>query len=468
MERKKKLGFILGILILCTGMQLANYGTAVCVSSAVAQLDGSDYYVLINAMGTLGMILVLPVAGRFTAMLGMRKMILTGIVVQLAGRCVMIAAESWIPFAAGYLLQSVGGGCYISSTFVLMTQAVPSEQRSRYFSYISVANALGAILGPILASNVFAVGGMTGKLAYIIYLPLTVIGYAMVYRRCPADQAPGAADGFDYVGLLLSVIGMSCLILWLNLGGKVFVWISIPSFLMAAAAVTAIWLLVKRELRIPAPAVPIRMFRNRRLTAAIIAAMAASAYSACSAAYSVMWIRLNYMAYPGATQLVGTASLPQHLVILILGFFIGGYVGRSFQKRFRIFGIASMAAAMLATGILFCLQFTGTATDGNVMTLHTLPAGMLMIWIAVAIGGFTSVVSQSTFSAFWQSNTPEEELSAGQALYTIGSTGGSCLFGAVVGVVLGTSGDYSRAFAVGFVFALIGFVTAIREFRFDR
>ena len=78
---------------------------------------------------------------------------------------------------------------------------------------------------------------------------------------------------------------------------------------------------------------------------------------------------------------------------------------------FRPFGILSMLAAMIATGILFCLQFTGTAAEGNIMTIGDIPVGMIMIWVAVAIGGFTSSVSQSTFSAFWQSNTPREDLS---------------------------------------------------------
>ena len=89
-----------------------------------------------------------------------------------------------------------------------------------------------------------------------------------------------------------------------------------------------------------------------------------------------------------------------------------------------------------STGILFCLQFTGTAAEGNIMTIGDIPVGMIMIWVAVAIGGFTSSVSQSTFSAFWQSNTPREDIPSGQALYSFGSTGGSCIFGAVVGVVL--------------------------------
>ena len=42
------------------------------------------------------------------------------------------------------------------------------------------------------------------------------------------------------------------------------------------------------------------------------------------------------------------------------------------------------------------------------------------------------------------------------------------IFSAVVGVVLGSSGDFSRAFAVGFVFACVGLLVAIHGFRFTQ
>ncbi|MCL1912425.1 MAG: hypothetical protein FWG10_00735 [Eubacteriaceae bacterium] len=79
-----------------------------------------------------------------------------------------------------------------------------------------------------------------------------------------------------------------------------------------------------------------------------------------------------------------------------------------------------------------------------------------MIYLATGIGGFTSVVAQST----WQSNTPVEGMPAGQGLYSFAITGGSCIFSAIVGVVMGTSGDYARAFAIGFIISAIGFVCA--------
>lgn len=465
---KSNLIYILGILLMCVGMQFANYGTAVCVSGEVTKMDVAQYYVLVTAMGTLGMLLILPIVGKLTAIVGQRNMILIGILVQVSGRVLMMVSGHWISYALSYLLQSIGGGCYISSAYVNMTAAVGPSDRAKYFGYIAVANAVGAILGPILISNVYAAGGIMAKLAYIANLPLTLVGFAMIYKYCPNTKKPGAAKGFDYIGLFLTVIGLACFLLFLNLSGKMFTWFSVPSTILLILGVVALFLLVRRESSIANPAVPIKMFKNKRLTYAFICALVAAAYSSCSASYSVMWIRMNFTSFPGFTFFSGTATLAQQIVILILGMFLGGYIGKKFVKRFRIFGILSMVAAMVATGTLFCLRFTGTAAGGNVASIGNVPLGMIMIYVATAIGGFTSVVSQSTLTAFWQSNTPREDIPSGQALYSVGSTGGSCIFGAVAGVVLGTSGDYSRVFATGFVFATIGLICALVGFKFTK
>ena len=61
--KQKNWAFIIGILIMCVGMQIANYGTAVCVSGEVNKMGAMQYYVLINCLGSLGMMLILPLVG---------------------------------------------------------------------------------------------------------------------------------------------------------------------------------------------------------------------------------------------------------------------------------------------------------------------------------------------------------------------------------------------------------------------
>lgn len=468
-SKKKNWVFIIGVLVMCVGMQFANYGTAVCLSGEIAAMDAMQYYVLVSALGTLGMMLILPIVGKLTAILGQRNMIIIGVLIQLAGRIWMMFCATWIPYGAAYLLQSIGGGFYISSAYALIPTAVETHERAKFFGYIAVANAIGAICGPMIISAMYSAGGLVADLAYIANLPLAVIGFLMIAKDCSNKRTPGAAKGFDFPGLILTVIGLACLVLWLNLGGKMFNWFSLPSGLLMVVAAASLLCMIRRELRIDNPAVPVKMFKNKRLTFAFIGALVAAAYSTCSGSYCVMWIRMNFGGFPGTTFFNGTATMAQQIVILVLGFFLGAFIAAKFVKRFRVFGILSMAAAMLATGLLFCLKFTGTAAGGDLVVLGgSVPAGMLLIYVATAIGGFTSVVAQSTFSAYWQSNTPREDIPAGSALYNFGATGGSCIFGAVVGVILGSSGDYTRAFATGFAFAAVGLVCAVAGFKFTR
>jgi len=467
--KKKNWVFIIGVLVMCVGMQFANYGTAVAVSGAVSAMNAMPYYVLISAMGTLGTMLVLPIVGKLTAIVGQRNMILIGILVQLTGRILMMFCTSWIPYSAAFMLQAIGGGGYVSSAYVNMGSAVDAAERPKFFGYIAVANAFGAICGPLIVSAMYSVGGTLANLAYIANLPLTVVGFLMIMKDCSTKKTPGATKGLDFAGLLLTVVGLASLILWLNLGGKMFAWLSPPSGIMMIVAAVALILMARRELTIANPIVPIRMFKNRRLTFAFIGAMVNSAFSTCSAAYCIVWVRANFGGFAGTTFFNGTVTLAQQIVVLILGFFLGAFVAANFVKRFRTFGILAMLAAMIATGMMYCLKFTGTAAGGDLMVIGgSLPVGMLLIYIATAIGGFSSVVAQSTFSAFWQTNTPREEIPSGQALYSFGATGGSCIFSAIVGVVLGTSGDYTRAFATGFVFAAVGLICALVGFKFTK
>lgn len=466
---KKNWVFIIGVLIMCIGMQFANYGTAVCVSGAVSAMDAAQYYVLISALGTLGMMLILPVVGKLTAILGQRNMILVGILIQLIGRICMMFCTTWIPYGGAYLLQSIGGGFYVSSAYVNIATAVDAKERPKFFGYIAVANAIGAIGGPIVISAMYSAGGALADLAYIANLPFCIVGFLMIMKNCSTTKTPGATKGMDFLGLILTVVGLACLVLWLNLGGKMFTWLSMPSGILMVLAVVSLICMVRRELKVANPIVPIKMFKNKRLTFAFIGALVTAAYATCSSSYCVMWIRMNFGGFAGTTFFNGTATLAQQIVILILGFFLGAFIAAKFVKRFRTFGILAMVAAMIATGMLYCLKFTGTAAGHDLVVIGgALPVGMLIVYIATAIGGFTSVIAQSTFSAFWQSNTPREDIPSGQALYSFGSTGGSCIFGAVVGVILGTSADYTRAFATGFVFAVIGFICALVGFKFSK
>lgn len=80
--------------------------------------------------------------------------------------------------AGAYLLQSIGSGFYTTAAYVL------------------------------------------AMLSYVSNLPFTITGLLLVVKHCPNQKVPDAEKGFDYLGVVLSVVSMGCLIFWLNLSGK--------------------------------------------------------------------------------------------------------------------------------------------------------------------------------------------------------------------------------------------------------
>ena len=465
-KTKKSWSVIFGVLILNVGLMIANYGCAVSMAGDLGTMQADQYYVLCAALGSLAMMLVLPVVGRLTGIFGMRNLIILGIVVQTAGRVLMMVSTNWIPYAAGYFIQGLGGGCYTTAAYVIMAGAVAPQEAPKFFGYIAVATSIGSMVGPILVSTMSSMGGMISKLAYISNLPFVLVGFVMLWKGCPNQKTPGAGKGFDYPGLVTMVVGLSCLVLWLNLGNKMFQWLSAPSIILVIVAVAALAFCIHREIKITTPAIPLRMFKNKRLTYSFIGAMCASVYFTCVASYTIMWVMYNFSTFPGATLYNGTASLMNHIVGLILGLFLGGYIGKMFIKRFRPFALLGNLSFIIASAILFCLRFTGTAAQGNVMAIGNLPVGMILIWLACAIGGFGFTVSNSTYPAFWQTNTPREEIPSGQSLYSFGSMMASCFFGALVGVLMGTSTDYTIAFGASLAICILGLIFAIVGFKF--
>ena len=146
--QRKNWVVILGALILSVGLMIANYGCAVSMASDLGAINAAQYYVLVSALGSLAMMLVLPIVGQLTGIFGMRNLIAIGIIVQCAGRILMMFSGSWIPYAAGYFIQGLGGGCYTTAAYVIMAGAVSPRETPKFFGFISVAISIGSMLAP--------------------------------------------------------------------------------------------------------------------------------------------------------------------------------------------------------------------------------------------------------------------------------------------------------------------------------
>lgn len=441
--------YVIGILIFCVGLMFSNYGPGMAIPAKLGAMDGMSYYALISAMGTLGMILVLPMVGKLYAIFGIRNVLIFGILLQLAARIGCMLSASVAPLLILYCVQAIGGGVLMPAAYTLMAGAVSSEDRPKYYGFIATFNAIGSLLGPILCG--WLVDRGVGDLAFVAYIPIVIVAFICIFRSVPNQRQAQAAVGFDYLGVVLLVVSITCIVLWMNLGGKDFPWASLPSIAMIVVGIFALVALIRRSLTIENPSVPLRLFKKKRLTSSFLVAFLLSGYSTCSAAYLIVYIQTILLS--GNATISGTATMPQTIVTAILGVVIGGYLGKGFAKRFRPIGILAGVSALAASLLLFLLKPESS---------------MFQVWIATALGGASLAISQSAFTAFFQTELVPEEIPAAQSLYSFGGTSGSVIFGAFAGIILNISGSYNHVFLLSVIWAVLALLIAFTGFRFSK
>ena len=78
----------------------------------------------------------------------------------------------------------------------------------------------------------------------------------------------------DYLGAAFLTAGVSALLIWVTLAGDSFAWASVETALFVGGGVLAIVAFLITEMRATEPIVPLRLFRDRTTTLAIIASVA--------------------------------------------------------------------------------------------------------------------------------------------------------------------------------------------------
>ena len=78
----------------------------------------------------------------------------------------------------------------------------------------------------------------------------------------------------DYLGAAFLTAGVSALLIWVTLAGDSFAWASTETALFLSGGIAAVVAFVVTELKAKEPIVPLRLFRDRTTTLAIIASIA--------------------------------------------------------------------------------------------------------------------------------------------------------------------------------------------------
>ncbi|MFC5183797.1 MFS transporter [Actinomadura harenae] len=364
-----------------------------------------DAYVLLVAMLLLS-------GGVFADRFGRKRIFLAGVVVFTAASVLCSAAPSIGWLIAGRVLQGIGAAALSPASLTLLAAAYPvPQERVRAIGLWAGLSGIGLAADPLAGGVLVEAFGWPA--IFLVNLPVGVALLVAGLRVLDESRNPNA-PAIDVPGTVLSILGVGALTYALIEGGSRG-WTSpvILGGFAAAAVILVVFVVV--EGRVPAPMLPLRLFRERLFTVSNTAMVVVGfALMGSSFFFSQFFVYVQ-----GSSILrAGVQTLPATLAMVVVSPFAGRLAAR---YGFRIMVTTGLALAGLG---LLALGFVHADT------------GYSNVWwrLAVVGIGFALTMSPLTGAAIQSVSPQEGGLASGVSSTTrqIGAVLGVAVLGAVV------------------------------------
>jgi EmrB/QacA subfamily drug resistance transporter len=412
-EEARKRWVFLGIMLSIFLAAIESTVVATAMPTVVASLGGIRIYSWVFAGFLLTQTVTMPLWGRFSDLYGRRPVYLAGLATFLVGSALSGAAQDMVQLILFRMVQGLGAGALMTLGYTIIGELFGLERRARMQGYISsvwgVASLMGPWAGGLLTDHV------SWRWVFYINLPFGAVAMALIATALTTVSRPARRPIVDGAGVVLFAAGVSALLLGIVEAGRVGSWsrIEVVALLVLGAIVLVAFVAVER--RAAEPIVPLRLFKNRMILAAVVTRFLAG--MAMFGALSFVPLFLQSVTGATATR-AGLVLTP-----FVLGWVVMSVVSARLVLRvgYRIVVLTGMAS--LTVAFLLFRRWSVTLTPGSAMIdvlLAGIGMGMVVVPMLIAV---QSVVVRSDLGA---------ATSLTQFFMSIGGALGLSLMGAVM------------------------------------
>lgn len=383
----------------------------------VLALGGMDLYAWAGTGYFLASAITILIFGRLGDLYGRKHLMMLSMGLVVLGSVLCGLSQSMEQLIAFRVLQGLGGGMMIASTFAAPADLFPDPRRRvRWMLLISLTFATASGIGPVLGG---AITQALGWRATFFITPIAaLIGIITTWRYFPwIKPARETKLRFDWLGALLLSIAVGAPLAGIELltsMGKSVQWLW--GLVLLVMGVAAAFILVRIEKNAPTPIFPLRVLETKESRLLNLAGLLAGA---------VMFILIFYL--PLLLQEVFGYS-PAHAGLLmsplVAGTSVGSIInGRLFPKQTEPGRLMLFGSVMLALGCVFTLTFSATS-----------PSWWIILTTSICGVGLGFLLPN--FTLFMQMLADQRDVGVASALVqttrAIGSAFGTALVGILV------------------------------------
>ncbi len=344
----------------------------------------------------------IPASGWIGDRFGTKKTFMFALVMFSVASALCGAAWNIESLIAFRVLQGVGGGMLAPVGMAMLFRAFPPAERARASAVLAIPTVLAPAVGPVFGGIVTT--HASWRWIFYVNVPIGVLGFVFTAVFIKEHKEP-TAGAFDAAGFVLSGAGLGLVLYALTRAPSVG-WTSGEVLATGAIGLVAFAVLVVVELKIAAPMLDLRLYRDRLFrTSNIVSFMMIGSF------LGVLFLLPQYLQdLRGLSpQDSGLTTFPQAIGVMVVARFVGARLYPLLgPRRLLILGLSILA---LGNGV-----FVFIGADTNLwwirLVMFVRGWGMGFAFIPMQTISFATIAPQDTGRASSLSSTSRQVGSA--------------------------------------------------------
>ena len=385
---------------------------ATALPRVTAELGGLTSYTWLAIAYLLTATAFTPLYGRLSDHFGRRVPYLSALAIFVIGSAAATGARTMGQLIGARGCQGLGAAGLLTLAVAVIGDELSPRDRARYQGLFGGIFALASLLGPPVGGLLTDAAGW--RWVFAINVPLGVLTGVVVWRALPDVRAVSAR--VDYWGALLLIGGVSCVLLGVVWGGVEQPWGSPTILLLLGGGSALLVIFIVYELRVAAPVLPVRLFKDRTFA---VSCAAGFCVGAC------MFVAIYFVPlFRQVAQHAGAAQAGRSLLSLTVGLVVGAALsGRIISRTGRLRPFPVAGTALMTAGFVM-LHGVTAATSAGVLAVEL---GVLGLGIGLVMQVLVLAV---------QNSVPRETLGAATSaagfFRSMGGTLGTSALGALL------------------------------------
>ncbi|KAI9277941.1 MFS general substrate transporter [Umbelopsis sp. AD052] len=293
-----------------------------------------------------------PLYGRLSDIFGRKPMLLFALTSFLIGSTLCGASTNMTMLIICRAFSGIGGGGIQSMCSIIISDIVALRQRAKYHAITGIVYALATILGPLIGG--FFVDHSTWRLAFYINVPIEIITIIAIFfllpLKSPKVSIVRKLKQIDYLGVILLVSCIVCLLFPLDRGGSEMPWNSpIIIILFTVGGVLGLSFIFVEGKIAKFPVIPGHVFKIRTVVSVYISIF----FTGLLYFGEIYYLPIYLQVVNGATATgSGLRMMPLLLAQVILSWLSGLLTSKTGNYRYILMAgyfIMTIAAVLIAT-----------------------------------------------------------------------------------------------------------------------